>query len=98
MTRVYNVLIGAARETVPLAVRGTQPTLEASGFRKRQKVEAEMRDSEVAALSPLCLHAFAHAVPHAQNTLPYLLSSLFLASHYLSIKISLGPPLPKSPP
>ena len=57
-----------------------------------------MRDSEVAALSPLCLHAFAHAVPHAQNTLPYLLSSLFLASHYLSIKISLGPPLPKSPP
>ena len=39
-----------------------------------------MGDSEVVALGPLCLHAFARAIPVAQNTLPYLLSSL-LGSH-----------------
>ena len=57
-----------------------------------------MGDSEVVALGPLCLHAFARAIPVAQNTLPYLLSSLLLGSHYLFIKISLGPPPPESPP
>lgn len=85
-------------KTISRAVGGTWPTLDASVFRKRQS-GAEMGDSEVAALGPLCLlHAFAHAVPIAQNTLPHLLPSLLLASHYLFIKISLGPPPPESPP
>ena len=84
-------------KTISHAVGGTWPKLNASVFRKRQS-GAEMGDSEVAALSPLCLHAFAHAVPVAQNTLPHLLSSLLLARHYLFTKISLGPPPPVSLP
>lgn len=37
---------------------------------KRKKMETAMGDSGGAALDPLCLHAFAHAVPLAQNALP----------------------------
>lgn len=96
MALLCNVPIGE-HKTISRAVGGTWPTLDASVFRKRWS-GAEMGDSEVAALGPLCLHAFAHAVPVAQNTLPYLLSSLLLASHYLFIKISLGPPPLESPP
>lgn len=96
MALLCNVPIGE-HKTISHAVGGTWPKLNASVFRKRQS-GAEMGDSEVAALGLLCLHAFAHAVPIAQNTLPHLLSSLLLASHYLFIKISLGPPPPESRP
>lgn len=55
-------------------------------------------DSQVAILSPLCLHVFAHAVPLAWSSLSNLLTSRLLASHYSSIKITLGPPPPKGLP
>lgn len=76
-----------------MGVGGTWPTLKTSILRDRKDVKAVMGDLVAAALGPLWLRTFAHAVafvnavPLAQNSLLYFLSSLLLASHYLS-KIS----------
>ena len=91
---IHNVLIGGPHKTISAAVGGVWPTLKASVVKERKKGEAGMGDSEVDTLGPLCPCTCSSPCPE----LPAVSPSSLLASHYLSIRISLGPPPPGGPP